>query len=145
MKEQLQSALKDAMREKNRAKLDTLRGILSAIQYEEMQKKIEPLPAEGIAQVLQRELKKRREEIEFAEKGGRPELLEKINAEIAIIEPFLPKQLSADELEQAVRQIAAQNGGAPSFGVIMKGLQEHYNGQYDGKAASEIVRKVLST
>lgn len=144
MKEKLQSALKDAMREKNRVKLDTLRGILSAIQYEEMQKKVEPLPADGVAQVLQREVKKRREEIEFAEKGNRPELIEKVNAEIAVIEQFLPKQLSTQELEQAVRAIAAQNGATPSVGVIMKGLQEQYNGQYDGKAASEIVRKVLS-
>jgi len=142
MKANLQAAMKDAMRAKDRSKLDTIRGILSAIQYEEMEKKVEPLPDAGILEVLQREIKKRREEIEFAEKAGRPEMVANLNAEIAAVEAFLPKQLSADELSKIVSDLRAADAGL-NMGGVMKLLKERYAGQYDGRTASDLVKKAF--
>ncbi len=143
MKAQLQAAMKDAMRAKDKPKLDTIRGILAAIQYEEMEKKVEPLPDAGIVELLQREIKKRREEIEFAEKANRPELVTALNADIKMIEAFLPKQLSADEISAIVAGLRATDP-ALNMGGVMKVLKEKYAGQYDGKVASEIVKKLCA-
>jgi hypothetical protein len=143
MKAQLQAAMKDAMRAKDKPKLDTIRGILAAIQYEEMEKKVEPLPDAGILEVLQREIKKRREEIEFAEKANRPELITALNVDIQTIEVFLPRQLSADELSAIVTEL---RGSDPSLnmGGVMKILKERYAGQYDGRTASDLVKKIFA-
>lgn len=142
MKEQLQSAVKEAMKAKNKVVVETLRSVLTAIQYEEIEKKVEPLPNDGILAIMQRELKKRREEIEFAEKANRPELKEKFLLEIAAIEKFLPQQLSASEIENILNQIKASTPGA-NMGMAMKGLKEKFAGQYDSKAASEIAKRVF--
>ncbi|MFM1846817.1 MAG: hypothetical protein RL417_291 [Pseudomonadota bacterium] len=143
MKAQLQAAMKDAMRAKDKPKLDTIRGILAAIQYEEMEKKVEPRPDAGILEVLQREIKKRREEIEFAEKANRPELITALNVDIQTIEVFLPRQLSADELSAIVTEL---RGSDPSLnmGGVMKILKERYAGQYDGRTASDLVKKIFA-
>jgi uncharacterized protein YqeY len=143
MKAQLQAAMKDAMRAKDKPKLDTIRGILAAIQYEEMDKKIEPLPDTSILEVLQREIKKRREEIEYAEKASRLELVATLNADIQTIETFLPKQLSGEEIGAIVTQLRAADP-ALNMGGVMKVLKEKYAGQYDGKVASDLVKKMFA-
>jgi uncharacterized protein YqeY len=143
MKAQLQAAMKDAMRAKDKPKLDTIRGILAAIQYEEMDKKIEPLPDANILEVLQREIKKRREEIEYAEKASRLELVATLNTDIQTIEAFLPKQLSGEEIGAIVTQLRATDP-ALNMGGVMKVLKEKYAGQYDGKVASDLVKKMFA-
>jgi uncharacterized protein YqeY len=142
MKAALQAAVKEALKARDKTRLDTLRLLLSAIQYEELEKKTEPLPTEGIISVLQREVKKRREEIEYAQQAGREEQLAKLNQEIQILEEFLPKQLSAGDLEKTIVELKQQNAGA-NMGAIMKLLKERHAGQYDGKLASEIAKRVL--
>ena len=134
--------MKEAMKAKDKVRLETIRGVLSAIQYEEIEKKVEPLPDPAILDVLQREIKKRREELEFADKAGRPELKDKLHQEISAIESFLPKQLSVGELEKIVVELHTQNP-AMNMGVLMKTLKDKYAGQYDARSASEIVKKVL--
>ena len=141
MKATLQSALKEAMKAKDKVRLETIRALMSAITYEEIEKKSEPLPADQCLAILQREIKKRREEIEFAEKAGRPELLEKLGHEIAAIESFMPKQLSQAELEKIIMTLRESTPGL-SLGVVMKTLKESYAGQYDSKLASEIAKRV---
>jgi uncharacterized protein YqeY len=143
MKKDLQAAMKEAMRAKDKGRLDTIRTVLSAIQYEEMEKKVEELPGDAILAILQRELKKRREEIEFAEKGNRPDLKDKLLIEVSVIESFLPKQLSAADLEKALSQLKAETPGL-NMGTAMKALKEKFPGQYDGKQASEIAKKVFA-
>lgn len=143
MKAQLQAAMKDAMRAKEKSKLDTIRGILAAIQYEEMEKKTEALPDAAILEVLQREIKKRREEIEFAEKAGRPEMLVSLNGEIKVIEAFLPQQLTAEELTTIVNGLRAADASL-NMGGVMKVLKEKYGGQYDGRTASDLVKKLFT-
>lgn len=144
MKAKLQDAVKTAMKERNKIKVETLRSILTAMQYEEISKKVEELPADAVLAIMQRELKKRKEELEFAEQANRPEQIEKIAVEMAVIEEFLPKQLTSEELEKIITELKSKSE-KPNVGVIMKGLQETFGGQYDGKAASEIVRRVIGS
>ena len=142
MKAQLKDSLKDAMKAKDRLRMDTIRAALSAIQYEEMRVGREDLSAAEITALLQTEIKKRRESIELVEKGGRLEAVPALREEIAILEGFLPKQLSASELEHIVRGLKAENPTI-QLGQIMKHLKEQHSGAYDGKLASEVVKKVL--
>lgn len=143
MKAKLQEAVKSAMKERDRVKADAIRSVLAAIQYEEMQKKVDDLPADAIIAVLQREVKKRKEEIEFAEKASRNDVIEKVNLELKVIETFLPKQLSRDELVKVVTELKGKIANV-NMGLVMKELQGSYGGQYDGKMASEVVKQVLS-
>lgn len=144
MKSELQAAMKDAMRSKQKAKLDAIRTLLAAIQYEEMEKKVDELPQDSVLALLQRELKKRKEELEFADKAQREDLKAKLGEEISVIEGFMPKQLSSDQLEDILNKVRAENSGL-NMGSAMKLLKEKYPGQYDGKAASEIAKRVFAS
>ena len=141
MKAQLKDALKTAMKAGDKVKVETIRSILSAVQYDEVAQKVDELPAPSILEVMKRELKKRKEEIDFAEKANRPDLLPKLQLEVAAIEAFLPQQLSSAEIEKIVTDLKASN---PTFnmGMIMKSLKDSYNGQFDSKVASEIAKRI---
>ncbi len=142
MKAQLKEALKTAMKAQDRLRLDTIRALLSEIQYEEMQKSVNDLAPAECTTVLQREVKKRAESIQFEEQAGRAEQKAKLTQEIAIIEEFLPKQMSAQELEKIITEFKASTPGA-ALPLVMKHLKENFAGQYDGKSASEIAKRVL--
>lgn len=143
MKSDLQAAMKDAMKARDKGRVDTIRGILAAIQYEEMEKKTEDLSKEAILSVLQREMKKRREEVEFAEKGGRADLLPKLQEEIKVIESFLPSQLSPEKIESLLQELKAKTPGL-QMGLAMKELKEKWAGQYDARIASELAKKIFA-
>ncbi|HEX7967954.1 MAG TPA: GatB/YqeY domain-containing protein, partial [Stellaceae bacterium] len=98
-----------------------------------------------IQQMLQGMIKQRRESIALYEQGGRPELAEKERGEIAIIERFLPKQLSDAELEAAAKETIAAVGaqGMKDMGRTMAALREHYAGQMDSAKASQVVKRLL--
>jgi uncharacterized protein YqeY len=142
MKKRLRDEMKLALKAKDQVRLDTIRALLSEIQYAEMQKDVEDIANEEILPIFQREIKKRKEELEFAEKSGRADLKTKTFAEIAAIESFLPKQLSRDELKNI---ISAAKSAAPSLnmGAAMKILRDTYAGQFDGKIASEVAKELL--
>ena len=142
MKDKLKTALKEAMKSKDKLRLETIRGLMSAIQYEEIAKKVDDLPAEACLGIFQSEHKKRKESIEFAVQAKRDDLIEKLNQEIAIIESFLPKQMSAAELEKFIVELKEKTPGC-NLGVAMKALKESFPGQYDSKLASEVARKLL--
>lgn len=143
LKQRLKDSVKEAMKAQDKARVEATRLLLSAIQYEEMQKGVEDLADDAVSVVLQAELKKRREEMEFVEKAGRAEDIAKLKTEIALIEGMLPKQLTAADLEAALQEI---RGSTPSanMGLAMKLLKEKFPGQYDGKLASEIAKRVFS-
>lgn len=143
MKSKLKEALKEGMKQRDQIRVDTIRSILAAFQYEEMQKQVDELPPEVALQVVQRELKKRHEEIEFAEKANRSEAIEQVKKEISVIETFLPKQLTEGELQGIIEKWKGENAGM-NVGIAMKQLKDQYAGQYDGKIASDVVRRVLS-
>jgi uncharacterized protein YqeY len=139
----LRNALKESMKAKDQLRTDTIRSLLSAFQYLEMEKGVEEISAEDSLVVLQREGKKRREEIEFAEKAARIDSIPTLERELAIIEEFLPKQLSRDELTSIIVGIK-EKSGSTNLGEIMKILKESHGGSYDGKIASEVARHLLA-
>lgn len=144
MKERIQAAVKEALKARDKVRLDTLRGVLSVCQYEAMEKKVEELEDEAIVQVLQRELKKRKEEIDFATQAKREDLLEKLALEVRTISEFLPEQLSADQLRVEISTILSAPTATKNVGLVMKTLKEKYSGRYDPKLASDIVKQMCA-
>jgi len=143
MKAKLKEAMKAALKAKEQVRLQTIRSLLSEIQYEEMQKKVQELNDNALIAVLKSELKKRRESLEFAEKAEREDQIEQLKVEITTIEEFLPAQLSTEKLEQILSEWKDNNPDG-NVGMAMKMLKEEYSGSYDGKTASEIARRLLS-
>lgn len=130
---------------KDADKLGTLRLLKSALGYAQIEKKVESLPDADVVSIIQREVKKRRDSAEQFKTGGRPELADKELKEIVVLETFLPKQLSPEELEQIVRA-AIQETGATSkkdMGAVMKAVQAKVAGSADGKSISALVGRLL--
>ena len=143
MKDRLKDALRAAMKAKDKIRLQTIRAVLSAVQYQEIQEQTDNLSAEGVSAILKSELKKRKEAAEFAEQAGRNAMSEELGAEMRVLESFLPKQLGPTELEKLILDMKSADPGL-NLGAAMRLLKERYSGQYDGKAASEIAKRVLA-
>jgi len=140
MKAEIKKALVPAMKARQAVRVETIRAVLTAIQYEEVATGTEELGSNAVVEILKRELKKRREELEYVAKA-RPDGVAKINEEIATIEEFLPKQMSTAELESVITQIKEGNPAA-NMGIVMKMLKEQHSGMYDSKMASELAKKI---
>ena len=108
--ERLGAEIKSAMLAKDADRLTALRLLKSAVGYAQIERKTDTLPEPDFIAVVQKEVKKRRYSIEQFEKGGRPELAAKEKKEIEVLETFLPKALSAEELEQLVSQSIKELG-----------------------------------
>ncbi len=145
LQEKLTAELKAAMLSRNTDRTATLRLIKSALGYVQIEKKVESLPDVEVTAVLQREAKKRRDAREEYERGGRPELAAQELAELAIIEEFLPKALSSEELESLVRAVIAETGAVSKkeMGLVMKAAQAKAAGRADGRVLSGIVSRLL--
>ncbi len=138
---QLQSELHAAMKARAMEKVYILRGLIAAIKNLKVEKLGAALSEADIAQLVRREINKRSEAAEFARQANRPELAQQNDSEKAILEAYLPQQLSADALEATIRAIAAELG-TTQIGPIMAKLRERNAGQFDGKLASELIRKL---
>ena len=143
--EQLQSEIKTAMLARDAARLNALRMLKSAIGYVQIEKKTDALSDADFLAVVQREVKKRRDSAEQFTNGARPELAATENAEIAVLEIFLPKQLPAEELEALVRATIQELGATDKkqMGAVMKAVQAKVAGRADGKTISGLVGKLL--
>src|SRR5687767_10009647 len=143
--EHLQQEIKSAMLAKDADRLNTLRMLKSAIGYVQIEKKSDALSDADFTTVVQREVKKRRDSAEQFANGGRPELAAKENAEIVVLETFLPKPLSPEELEGLVRAAIQEVGATDKkqMGSVMKAVQAKVAGRADGKTISGIVGKLL--
>src|SRR6266568_1758211 len=108
----LSQEIKAAMLAKDADRLSTLRLLKSAVGYAQIERKTETLSDADFVTVVQKEVKKRRDSIEQFEKGGRPELAEKERKEIPVLETFLPKPLSPEELEQMVKATIQEIGAS---------------------------------
>ena len=145
LQEKLGQEIKSAMLARDADRLGALRLLKSALGYVQMERKTESLSDAEFIAVAQKEVKKRRDSIEQFEKGGRPELAEKEKKEIAVLETFLPKALSPEELDQLVKA-AIQEVGATSkkdMGAVMKAAQARAAGRADGKTLSAAVARLL--
>jgi len=130
---------------KDADKLGALRMLKSAVGYAQIERKTENLSDTDFVAIVQKEVKKRRDSMEQFEKGGRPELAEKEKKEAATLVMFLPKPLSADELEQLVKATIQEVGatGKKDMGAVMKAVQAKVAGRADGKTISGLVGKLL--
>lgn len=144
-KAQLNASLKEAMVSKDVNRRDVIRTLLSAIKQVEIDTRKE-LTADDTFGILQKEAKKRRESIDEMEKAGRTDLADKEKFELALIEEFLPRQLSRDEIAILVRESIAQTGvtSAKEMGKLMGALMPKVKGLADGKLVNEVVRELLS-
>lgn len=143
--EKLSAEIKAAMIAKDTVRLGTLRLLKSAIGYLQIEKKVETLSDAEFLAVVQREAKRRKDSIAQYEQGGRPDLAAGEKAELAVLETFLPKSLSAAELEDLVRSAITETGATSKaqMGLVMKAAQAKAAGRADGKAISTLVNSLL--
>jgi uncharacterized protein YqeY len=146
--ERVDSDLKEAMRAKDATKLSVLRMLKSALKYAAIAKsggEAELSDAEAV-QVIRKQAKQRQDSIESFEEGGRAELADKEKEELAILNAYLPRAMSPDELAKIVRETIAELGATSKaqMGEVMKKLQAKAGGRADGKTLSGEVQKQLS-
>ena len=143
--DQLQQEIKSAMLAKDAERLNALRMLKSAIGYVQIEKKTDKISDADFIAVVQREVKKRRDSADQFTTGGRAELAAKENAEIVVLETFLPKQLSPEELESIVRVTIQEIGATDKkqMGAVMKAVQAKVAGRADGKTISGVVARLL--
>jgi len=148
IQERIDSDLKEAMRAKDTTKLAVLRMLKSALKYAAIAKsgaEAELSDAEAI-QVIRKQSKQRQDSIDSFEKGGRADLAKKEQEELSILNAYTPKAMSADGVEQAVREAIAEAGATSKaqMGGVMKALQAKVAGRVDGKTLSQEVSRQLS-
>ncbi len=138
---QLQADLQAAMKARATDKVYILRGLITAIKNLKVEKQVRGVPEADIALLVRKEINKRNEAAEFARKAGRQELIDQNERERGLLEAYLPQQLSASALEEVIRALAAELG-TTQIGALMAKLRERHAGQFDGKLASELIRKL---
>jgi uncharacterized protein YqeY len=143
--ERIDSELKDAARARDKHRLGTLRMLKSALQYREIETGKE-LSDEQVVQVAQTLIKQRRDAASQFRGGGRPELAQNEEAEILVLEAFLPRQLGDEELLDLARQAVAETGAkdAKGMGAVMKALMPKIAGRAEGKRVSDAVKAALA-
>jgi uncharacterized protein YqeY len=155
MRENISQAVKDAMKSGDKMRLSTLRLVQAAIKDRDIAARVDAkgqstgldrIDDSELLGLLQKMIKQRREAAKTYADAGRSELADKETAEIAVIEEFLPKQLTAEETEKAVAAIIDEIGasGLKDMGRTMGALKERFAGQMDFGKASAVVKAKLS-
>jgi uncharacterized protein YqeY len=148
--DRINAELKEAMKAQNKARVSTLRLITAAMKDKTIANrgtpKEGPLSEADIHELLAKMIKQRRESIETYEKGGRQDLVDSESAEIAVIEEFMPKQLSEVEMQQAIGDLVKEIGaaGVKDMGRTMAALKERFAGRMDFTKASAMVKQALT-
>ncbi|MBQ2137078.1 MAG: GatB/YqeY domain-containing protein [Selenomonas sp.] len=144
LKEQLTADMKDAMKNKEKERLAVIRMVRGAIRQQEIDGQKE-LDDEDVIAVISKEVKMRRDSIEEFKKGAREDLVEKTQAEIDVLLPYLPAQLSEDEVRELVKAAVEQTGAATpkDMGKVMGVLMPKVKGRADGKMVNTIVKSFL--
>ena len=145
IKTQLEVALKDSMKKGDEVSKRTIRMVLAAIRQVEIDRQVK-LDEAGVSKILQKEMKTRRESKEEAIKATRPDLVNAVEAEISVIEKFMPRPLNNDELNGLIEEAISDTGAAsPSdMGKIMKVLIPKIAGRLPGDHVSAAVRERLA-
>ena len=144
--ERIESDFKTAMKEKNEIKLRTLRMLKAAIRNKEIEKKLKSLPETEILEIIQKQIKQRKDSISDFEKGNRQDLAAKEKGEVSILEQYLPKQLTEAEIKALVEKAIKTTGATTKsdMGKVMKELMPQLTGKADGKLVSQIVSSCLN-
>lgn len=148
LKQQLQEELKQSMLARDEVRTSTIRMLLSALSYAEIQKGGAGYEAsdEDVLAVIQKEAKQRRDSIEAFQTGGRQEMADKEKKELEILQKYLPEQMSEDEIRQLVDHAVSETGAESmqDIGKVMGALMPNVKGKADGNLVNRIVREKLS-
>ncbi len=143
--DKLQTDLKQAMLSRDAVRTGTLRMAISAAKYHAIEKKLATLKDEDVVLVLRKQAKQRHDSIESFEKGCRADLAAKERQELAIIESYLPRELSAEELAALVKAAIAETGATSKaqVGAVMKAVMPKVQGRADGRQVNQVVMQLL--
>lgn len=143
--ERLESDMKEALRSRDRVRLETIRGIRGAVRNKEIELG-KTLDAEGVVRVIRSLAKQRVESIEQYRAAGRDDLADKESAEKAVLESYLPAAPDEAEIERVVRGVIEETGaaGPKDIGRVMKPALERLGAAADGKLVNQVVRRLLA-
>jgi uncharacterized protein YqeY len=150
LREQLTDDLKEAMRSKDDTRKRTVRSIIAAMKKAETELDSNGarvvLDDPGILGIISKQAKQRQESIEAFQAGGRQDLVDREQAELAILESYLPQQLTQAEIEEEARQVIAETGASSprDIGTVMRPLMARLKGRADGRLVNQVVRELLS-
>jgi uncharacterized protein YqeY len=146
VRDKLESDIRDSMRSRNRERLGALRYLKSAIRQVEIDQQ-KTLDEPGIMDVIAKQAKDRRESIRMFEEGNRPDLAAKESAELAVLEEYLPPQLSREELTQLVQNVIKEVGATSvrDKGRVMGRVMSQVRGKADGAEVNAVVTQLLES
>lgn len=149
IQQQVNDGIKDAMKSRDQNTLTALRGLKSALTLLAVEKDLGPqgeLETADVLSVVRKQIKQRQDSVEAFRTGNRPELAAKEEAEIAVLQKFLPQAMSAEEVDQLVIQVIQELGATSKkeMGKVMKLATERAAGRADGKALSQAVGNRLN-
>ena len=144
LKERLLEDVKEAMKDKDTVRKNTIQMARAAILQVEKDSKV-TLDDNGVIEVIAKEVKKRRDVLPEYEKSGREELINELKAEIDVLMQYLPPQLTEEELEEIVKQAVSEVNATSmkDMGKVMQAVMPKVKGRADGKAVNEMVKKIL--
>ncbi len=150
LREQLMADLKEAMRQRDERRKQTIRSVIAALKQAETELDSSGartvLDEKGILAQITKQAKIRQESIDAFRAGGREDLVAKEEAELAILQAYLPRQLTQEEIEAQARRIIAETGASSprDIGKVMQPLMAELRGQVDGRLVNQIVRQLLA-
>lgn len=142
--EKVQTDLKDAMRAQDDVRKATLRLLIAALKNAEIEAG-DPLDDDGVLSVIQKQAKQRKESIAEYTKAGRDDLSSREESELAVLDEYLPEQVSEEEIVAAAKRVIAETGaeGPRGIGKVMPVLVKEFAGSADGKVINKVVRELL--
>lgn len=145
LKEKLMDDLKTAMRDKNEVRKNTIQMVRAAILQIEKDKGI-TVEDEKIIEIIAKEVKGKKDAIVDFEKGGRDDLISQTNEEISILQEYLPKQLSKEEIKVEVEKVISTIGATSikDMGAVMKEAKARIGAAADGRTINEVVKELLN-
>ncbi|MBT6597198.1 MAG: GatB/YqeY domain-containing protein, partial [Nitrospina sp.] len=143
--DKLLSDMKEALKSKDSLRLNTIRSVVAAIKNQEIDLRKE-LQEDEVLSLVTREVKKRKEAFVLFEQGGRMDLVEKEKQEYAILQTYLPEQVSEEDLRKRIQEVIAETGaeGMKDFGKIMKTLVPEFKGKADNSLIKDLAGEYLN-
>lgn len=143
--QKIEDEMKTAMKSHDALRLSVLRMVLSAVKMIEIEKNLKTVEDADVLQIIQRQIKQHKDSIEQFEKGKRQDLADKELKELKILETYMPKQLTEEELLPIIKEAIIQTGASlkSDAGKVMKVVMEKAKGKTDGKTVNQLVLKLL--